>query len=405
MLGICKNLKLILLVVAVAISFLLPSYSKAAQISGLRIGQSVDGIRLVFDANAKFNYNVFTLTSPKRLVIDTQNIDISPEILNNLPKNPYVNNVRAGITVDSGVRIVFDLSRPVVIKKTFMLAPQSNFKWRLAIDVQEVSESEFLSKVGASHAKNSGEYVSKSASSSKNKPINNSKDKSRKRIIVIDAGHGGIDPGAIGYSGTYEKNITLSMAKELKAILDKKGKYKVYLTRSYDIFIPLRERVNISRRHNADLFISIHADSAKNRKATGLSVYTLSEAASDKEAAALAEKENKADIIAGINFADHSKDVNDILLSMAQRETNNYSAEFATLLSTRMSKIVKTVSNTHRFAGFAVLKAPDVPSVLLELGYLSNKYEEKQLKQKSYRQKLAIAASTAIDKYFEDSKH
>lgn len=405
MLGICKNLKLILLVVAVAIGFLLPSYSKAAQISGLRIGQSVDGIRLVFDANAKFNYNVFTLTSPKRLVIDTQNIDISPEILNNLPENPYVNNVRAGITVDSGVRIVFDLSRPVVIKKTFMLAPQSNFKWRLAIDVQEVSESEFLSKVGASHAKNSGEYVSKSSSSSKNKPINNSKDKSRKRIIVIDAGHGGIDPGAIGYSGTYEKNITLSMAKELKAILDKKGKYKVYLTRSYDIFIPLRERVNISRRHNADLFISIHADSAKNRKATGLSVYTLSEAASDKEAAALAEKENKADIIAGINFADHSKDVNDILLSMAQRETNNYSAEFATLLSTRMSKIVKTVSNTHRFAGFAVLKAPDVPSVLLELGYLSNKYEEKQLKQKSYRQKLAIAASAAIDKYFEDSKH
>lgn len=405
MLGICKNLKLILLVVAFAISFLLPSYSKAAQISGLRIGQGADGVRLVFDAGAKFNYNVFTLTAPKRLVIDTQNIDISPEILNNLPENPYVNNVRAGITVDSGVRIVFDLSRPVVIKKTFMLAPQSNFKWRLAIDLQEVNESEFLSKVGISHAKNSGAYVSKSASSSKNKPVNNSKDKSRKRIIVIDAGHGGIDPGAIGYSGTYEKNITLSMAKELKAILDKKGKYKVYLTRSYDIFIPLRERVNISRRHNADLFISIHADSAKNRKATGLSVYTLSEAASDKEAAALAEKENKADIIAGINFADHSKDVNDILLSMAQRETNNYSAEFATLLSTRMSKIVKTVSNTHRFAGFAVLKAPDVPSVLLELGYLSNKYEEKQLKQKSYRQKLAVAASIAIDKYFEDSKH
>ena len=136
MLGICKNLKLILLVVAFAISFLLPSYSKAAQISGLRIGQGADGVRLVFDAGAKFNYNVFTLTAPKRLVIDTQNIDISPEILNNLPENPYVNNVRAGITVDSGVRIVFDLSRPVVIKKTFMLAPQSNFKWRLAIDLQ-----------------------------------------------------------------------------------------------------------------------------------------------------------------------------------------------------------------------------------------------------------------------------
>ena len=232
-----------------------------------------------------------------------------------------------------------------------------------------------------------------------------SKTSTRKRIIVIDAGHGGVDPGAIGTSGTYEKNITLSMAKELKEVLDKNSKYKVYLTRSRDVFIPLRDRVKISRNYHADLFISIHADSAFNHKATGLSVYTLSEEASDKEAAALAEKENKADIVAGVNFAEHSKDVNDILLNMAQRETNNYSAEFATLLSAQMSKIVKTVSNTHRFAGFAVLKAPDVPSVLLELGYLSNPKEERQLKQKSYRQNLAIAASKAIDKYFQNTKH
>ena len=136
-----------------------------------------------------------------------------------------------------------------------------------------------------------------------------------------------------------------------------------------------------------------------------MSVYTLSETASDKEAAALAEKENKADIVAGLNFAEHSKEVSDILLNLAQRETNNSSAEFATLLSAQMAKIVKTVSNTHRFAGFAVLKAPDVPSVLMELGYLSNPAEERQLKQKSYRRKLAEACVKAVDKYFQNPKH
>ncbi len=378
----------------------------AGQINGLRIGQNASGARVVFDADAKFDYKVFTLGNPNRLVIDTQNIDVASTVIKSMRENAFVSNIRTGSTGVSGVRIVFDLLRPAVVKKAFMLAPQSNFKWRLAIDLETSSERDFMAKIGSSNSHNSNDYnrnnTSSVANSSSSEAVKNTK---RKRIIMIDAGHGGVDPGAIGYSGTYEKNITLSMAKELKEALDKNSHYQVYLTRSRDIFIPLRERVNISRKHNSDLFISIHADSARNSKATGLSVYTLSEDASDKEAAALAEKENKADIVAGINFAEHSKDVNDILLNMAQRETNNYSAEFATLLSRQMANIVKTVSNTHRFAGFAVLKAPDVPSVLLELGYLSNPVEERQLKQKAYRQKLVAAAVRAIDKYFENNKH
>ena len=212
---------------------------------------------------------------------------------------------------------------------------------------------------------------------------------------MIDAGHGGHDPGAIGYSGVHEKNITLAMAKELKRQLDRKGKYTVYLTRSTDVFIPLRKRVEIARKHKADLFMSVHADSALNRKATGLSVYTLSETASDKEAAALAERENKADVISGL----------DVLISLAQRETRNRSSEFAKCLVDEMRKSVKLISDTHRFAGFAVLKAPDVPSVLLEMGYLSNKNEERLLRQESYRRKLAVSAAKAIDRYFEDMKH
>ena len=377
----------------------------AGKITGLRIGQGIGSVRIVFDADSKFDYKVFTLSEPNRLVIDAQGVDISPAVLDNKDNNVFVENVRVGTVGVNGVRIAFDLKKPILIKKAFMLAPQSNFNWRFAIDLEASSEREFISKVGNSHAISSSDYNSADANPSDKAATAPVVKSNQRKIIVIDAGHGGVDPGAIGYNGTYEKNITLSMAKELKELLDKKGKYTVYLTRSRDVFIPLRERVKISRGHDADLFISVHADSARNRKAVGLSVYTLSETASDKEAAALAEKENKADIVAGLNFAEHSKEVSDILLNLAQRETNNSSAEFASLLSSQMSKVAKTVSNTHRFAGFAVLKAPDVPSVLLELGYLSNPTEERQLRQKSYRRKLADAAVKAIDKYFQNPKH
>lgn len=395
------------LVLTAALCFCFAQNASAGKITNLRIGQGIGSVRIVFDADSKFDYKVFTLSSPNRLVIDTQGVDVAPAVSRNNDKNVFVDNVRVGATGISGIRIVFDLQKPVIIKKAFMLPPQSNFNWRFAIDLEASSEREFASKLGNTHALSSDDYNSADVKTN-TRPVDTpavASNRGKRKIIVIDAGHGGVDPGAIGYNGTYEKNITLSMAKELKELLDKNSKYKVYLTRSRDVFIPLRDRVKISRSHDADLFISVHADSARNRKAVGLSVYTLSETASDKEAAALAEKENKADIVAGLNFAEHSKEVSDILLNLAQRETNNSSAEFATLLSGEMSRIAKTVSNTHRFAGFAVLKAPDVPSVLLELGYLSNPVEERQLRQKSYRRKLADAAVKAIDKYFQNPKH
>jgi N-acetylmuramoyl-L-alanine amidase len=264
------------------------------------------------------------------------------------------------------------------------------------------TERDFVSKLG-NHNSFSSETYAKDKKMSKNTlvvPNPSLAHQSKRKIIVLDAGHGGVDPGAIGYRGTYEKKITLEMARELKEELEKNSKYKVYLTRNRDIFIPLRDRVKIARKYDADLFISIHADSAKNRKAKGLSVYTLSQTASDKEAEALAEKENKADIVAGLNFADHTKEVSDILISLAQRETNNSSSEFANFLSSEMSKSVRTVSNTHRSAGFAVLKAPDLPSVLLELGYLSNPEEEKLLQQDEYQNKIAWGIYNGIQEYF-----
>lgn len=406
-------LKSKLLPVFVGMALCLSAFSPAAaaEISSLRIGQGIGNIRVVFDADSKFDYKVFLLTEPRRLVIDTQNVSVNPKIEKVVEPNSFITQARLGTAGVDGVRIVLDLQKPAVVKKVFMLPPQSNFSWRFVVDLEVASEREFRSKVGNDHALSNDSYSSaKNGYCRQNLIIVqsfglNQKEQVEKNHRPRCPGHGGVDPGAIGVSGVYEKNITLAMARELKEHLEDKYGYKVYMTRNRDIFIPLRDRVKIARRYEADLFLSIHADSAANKRASGLSVYTLSEKASDKEAAALAEKENKADIVAGLNFAEHSKEVSDILLNLAQRETLNRSSEFATFMVKEMRKSTHTLDNTHRFAGFAVLKAPDIPSVLMELGYLSNRTEEKQLQQKSYRKKLAESAGRAIDKYFENMKH
>ncbi len=225
-----------------------------------------------------------------------------------------------------------------------------------------------------------------------------------KPVVVIDPGHGGVDPGAIGVSGIYEKYITLAMARELKSQLEKQGRYKVRLTRDRDIFIRLRDRTAIARQYNADLFISLHADSVGNPQLKGLSIYTLSQNASDAEAQALADKENKADLLAGIDLSHESADVANILIDLAQRETMNRSAGFAGGVVEEMGRETSLLANSHRFAGFAVLKAPDVPAVLIEMGYLSNETEEHNLRQPEYRQKLAKGIARAVDRFFVEGQ-
>ncbi|MEQ1789661.1 MAG: N-acetylmuramoyl-L-alanine amidase, partial [Rickettsiales bacterium] len=219
-------------------------------------------------------------------------------------------------------------------------------------------------------------------------------------LIVIDAGHGGVDPGTIGKNGTKEKDLVLGYAKELRNKLLKLKKYRVVLTRSDDEFIMLRGRVAIARREKASLFISIHADSAENSSARGLSVYTVSEKASDKEAETLAARENKSDIIGGMDLSTERADVADILISLAQRETKNNSATFADFLVVNLRKRVNMLPNSHRFAGFAVLKAPDIPSVLIEVGFLSHPDEEREVKSKHYRNKVVDGIADGIDAYF-----
>lgn len=223
---------------------------------------------------------------------------------------------------------------------------------------------------------------------------------SGKKTIVIDAGHGGVDPGAIGVDRSYEKHITLAVAKELKKQILKTGKYNVVLTRETDIFIPLKQRVAIARKAKADLFVSLHADSVGKKSTRGASVYTLSEKASDKEAELLASRENKADVIAGMDLSTENEEVAGILIDLAQRDTMNQSRQFASHVVKTVGKDSLLLTKPNRSAGFAVLKAPDIPSVLIEMGYLSNPTDCKLLKTASHQQKLSKLIASSVDAFF-----
>jgi N-acetylmuramoyl-L-alanine amidase len=222
-----------------------------------------------------------------------------------------------------------------------------------------------------------------------------------RRVVAVDAGHGGQDPGAIGLNDLPEKSITLSAARELKRQLEATGRYKVVMTRERDVYISLAKRVEIARAASAELFISLHADKHDNARVRGASVYTLSETASDAETEAYAKRENSSDLVAGIDLAEkYDEEVARILISLVQQSTMNCSAVFASSLVKQLKKQSRVLQRPHRFAGFRVLKAPDMPSVLVELGYLSNKSDEKMLVNSNQRSRLLKAVVLAVNSYF-----
>ncbi len=350
---------------------------QSAIITNIRTGQSKpDTVRVVWHLNKKADYNVFVLSNPTRIVVDINNSELKNEIPN-IDKIDFISDIRVGYPNNQTLRFVFEPTTEITYKQPFFLSPGADCPdYRLVFDITETGKKTTP--------------IKKSTYTPPAKPI-----------IVLDPGHGGADPGAISVRGKYEKNLTLQMAKELKDELDKTGKYTTYLTRSDDRFIKLRNRIKIAHKYNADLFISIHADSAKNKKATGLSVYTISDRASDKEAQLLAESENKADILVGMDLSDETPEVSNILIDLAKTDTMDKSSKLANYMVEDISKKIKTRSRAHRYAGFAVLKSPSVPSVLLEMGYLSNKDEEKQLHKKDYRAKLISATIKGINRYFD----
>jgi len=222
----------------------------------------------------------------------------------------------------------------------------------------------------------------------------------RRPVVIVDPGHGGHDPGTISPHGVHEKDVTLLAGRELKRQLEASGRYRAHLTRDTDTFLSLGERVTRARTLNGELFISLHADAIHKPDIRGASVYTLSEVASDSAAAALAAKENRVDLLAGVNLSTQSREVSRILIDLMQRETKNRSAVFASGLLPELSRYTPLLSTSHRFAGFTVLTAPDVPSVLLEMGYLSNLQDERLLRSPAHRSRIAHAVVRAVGRYF-----
>lgn len=405
----------LLLTILIA-SFMMAASAHAASttIHDIRFGEHPDKLRIVLDISEKSQFRAFALGTPYRLVVDLPEFDIPREFISG-GKQSLIKQYRFGQLKPGISRLVFETTGPFVLSDAFFLPPLNGGHDRFVLDIKKASLGDFdkhKSKIVGNPQFGEGGAVSASttdvatltqASLQKppSKPYTKHSSRDKKRTIIVDAGHGGNDPGAISPNKIYEKNITLSIAKILKKHLEATGRYTVHLTRDRDYYIKLRERVNIARRKEADLFISIHADSIGRSNVRGASIYTLSETASDKETAKLAERENRSDIIAGVALDHEVDEVADILLDLAVRETMNQSKMFANLMVEDMARGgVRLLPNTHRHAGFAVLKAPDIPSILIETGYLSNINDANLLNTADYQNKVAAAITNGVNTYF-----
>jgi N-acetylmuramoyl-L-alanine amidase len=359
--------------------------------SDVRLGGDDNQTRFVIDLSQKIDIAAFTLADPYRVVIDL------PQIAFSLPPKAgesgrgLVKAFRFGLVMAGGSRIVLDIKKPARIEKAFVLDAADGQPARLVLDLAATDRDSFLRTIALDTR-----LARKSAAKPAEPPTTDPRP-----LVVIDPGHGGIDTGTKAPSGETEKSIVLNFALTLRDRIEKAGKYRVAMTRSDDTFVPLPERVMFARALKAALFISIHADFLPRNEgaAQGATVYTLSENASDSEAARLAEAENRADVIAGVDLTSEPNDVADILIDLAQRETRTFSAQFAQTLVGELKSAARMHKHPMKSAGFLVLRAPDVPSVLVELGYVSTKDDLKELMSADWRSRTADAVARAVDTF------
>jgi N-acetylmuramoyl-L-alanine amidase len=382
--------------VALALAGIIPASwaAAASSVVGVRAGEQAEATRFVLDLSSAVDFEVFLLDRPYRVVVDFPVLEWEVPVTPSVPRG-LIDGFRFGLFDQATSRLVLDVNKPVEVRRSFVLPPSGTSPYRFVIDLAEVAEDKF-EKVAAVPVQPAGPIPPVKPAA----PVE--REKEGPRVVILDPGHGGIDPGTTGRRGSLEKTLTLAIAKKARRALEATGRYRVFLTREEDVFVRLRDRVAFARQRDADLFISLHADSLNDRTVRGASVYTLSEKASDREADALAQRENKADLIAGVDLDNEPDEVATILIDLARRETMNLSATFATLVLPEFERAGKTLRKGHRFAGFAVLKAPDVPSVLIELGYLSNPADERQLTSPDFQNLIAISIQRAVDSYFSD---
>ena len=378
--------------------------SHASEIEKVRIGQHDNRTRVVLESKTPLKYKYFTLPSPDRAVFDFKNTEFKTDLAQiDLSKSAILKGLRQGLFTPDTTRMVMDLAGPVQLS-VFTIPPSAEFGFRLVIDILPTTpgtaESARARQIASENVNDikvqtPAPVIVRKAPTPANAPI----------IIVLDPGHGGVDPGAIGKGRTREKDLVLEVSTRLKRELEKLPNVKVYRTRDKDIFVPLRERVAFAQQKQADIFISLHADAHEVRSVSGGTVYVVSERASDREAARLAKSENEVDVIAGVNLADENTEVRDILISLSQRETRNQSALLGRAVHKRLENVNKMRKRDILFAGFLVLKAPDVPSILVELDYLSNPAQEKRLRTRSHQEKLVGAIASGVKDYIAQNIH
>jgi N-acetylmuramoyl-L-alanine amidase len=370
-------------------------------VMGARIGEHEDRTRFVVELSDPVSLRTFTLNNPNRVVIDM------PAVQWHLsgPPRPTgygaVKSYRYGLFRPGNSRFVIDLNQPVSVADALVIPPQDGYGYRVVIDLFATTQAKFDQTAGwpadLKARESAAEQVASLPPSGPTLPPH----AVQKKIIVLDPGHGGIDSGTNGVNGLQEKDLVLDVAARLEHALVRHGGYTVHLTRDNDVYIPLGERVNIGRSWRADLFISLHADSNPDPAVSGASVYTLSEKGSDKEAARLAREENQSDVIAGVDLTGENSQVAPILIDLAQRDTINRSSRFAQTVVGELSRSTDILSRQpHRSAAFVVLKAPDVPAVLIELGYLSNAEDAGQMNTARWRDGVAEAIASAVDRHF-----
>jgi N-acetylmuramoyl-L-alanine amidase len=364
-----------------------------------------DRIVVTFDAPVA-KASSFVLAGPQRIALDVDGAEPGSAAY----VDGLVAKIRQGAQGTGGARIVFDLARPAIVTEGAFGRDGRT----LTLQIKTVDEERFARAAAerrlsflppftflqpaARHRYSVSMPVPKRRSSAKLPRVYGDADRP---LVVIDAGHGGHDPGALSPDGSLrEKDVTLRIAQAIKEELLASGRVRVALTREDDRFLVLQERFGLARRLKADLFISVHCDSAANPDATGATIYTLSEVASDKEAARLAARENKADIIAGVDLGGASPDISSILIDLTQRETMNMSAKFARLLGREAQPLIPIKPNYHRMASLMVLKAPDLPSVLFETGYISNLADAEFLASPTGRTKVAESVRKAVEIHF-----
>lgn len=385
-----------------------PETTSAIQASGFpvvsdaRLAGDDRQTRFILDLDRNVPLRAFALADPYRVVVDLPQVNFRLPAGTGSVGRGLIKAFRYGLVMPGGSRVVLDLAGPARIDKSYVLDAANGQPPRLVIELESIDRTGFVQSLAANdrpELRAGAGPVDVATVTPRTVPVAASDDRP---VVVLDPGHGGIDNGTQAASGEAEKTLVLDFALALRERIEKAGKYRVVMTRTDDTFIPLAERVKIARAHSAALFVSIHADALPRGEgdAQGATIYTLSDKASDAEAERLADAENKADAIAGVNLTEEPTEVADILIDLAQRETKTFSNRFARMLMGEMKSAARMHKNPLKSAGFKVLKAPDVPSVLIELGYVSNKGDLKHLVSENWRTKTVGAVAQAVDGFF-----